>query len=96
MFLLLFIDIIDDDPRHSIWPKRKVPLKEAPPKNEDEQQEKKKKFDTTIVKFNDNTLSNYGDLMSTLESILLHPLEITWLDLSVNEFTTIDEVRTFL
>ena len=66
---------------------REVGLKkEKPKKNEDG------KFDTKVVRINDNNLEDMKELFSTLELIVLNPAEITWIDLSINRLTAIDEV----
>lgn len=50
------------------------------------------KYNSNSVRINNNCLKSVARLPSVLNSILINPAALGWLDLSFNELTTIEEV----
>lgn len=66
---------------------REVGLKPEKPKKNSEG-----KFDTKVVRLNNNKLAEIKDLMAVFAQFIMEPTDITWLDLSFNELRSIDAV----
>ena len=58
----------------------------TPPKNEEE------KFLTRIVRFNNNFFSDLTKFRGVMDSLIVDPLLLSWLDLSFNSLTKVDDV----
>jgi len=52
------------------------------------------KYSVKSVKLNNNHLQTLPDLFDVLSQVILRPQEITWIDVSFNELTSIDRVRS--
>ena len=50
------------------------------------------KYHGTSLKLNNNMLKDTTELPAALESLMFNPMELTWIDLSCNELSTISEV----
>ncbi|XP_031563465.1 leucine-rich repeat-containing protein 51-like [Actinia tenebrosa] len=50
------------------------------------------KYKTNGIKFSYNQLSSYEDLNTVLDSLLVDPKSLEWLDISYNDFTSVDKV----
>ena len=50
------------------------------------------KYHGTSLKLNNNMLKDITGLPAALESLMFNPMELTWIDLSCNELSTISEV----
>lgn len=50
------------------------------------------KFETTILKLNNNLLQNWEGFDGLVSLLLTNPSELTWIDLSINYILTIDKV----
>ncbi|KAI0222127.1 hypothetical protein LSAT2_026613 [Lamellibrachia satsuma] len=57
----------------------------TPPKNEEE------KFLTRIVRFNNNFFSDLTKFRGIMDSLIVDPLLLSWLDLSFNSLTKVDD-----
>ncbi|XP_038269987.1 leucine-rich repeat-containing protein 51 [Dermochelys coriacea] len=49
---------------------------------------------TQAVRLNNNTINELTDFASTMEQLLEHPDELSWVDLSFNDLPTVDPVLT--
>ena len=50
------------------------------------------KYHGMSLKLNNNMLKDITGLPAALESLMFNPMELTWIDLSCNELSTISEV----
>ena len=50
------------------------------------------KYDSLALKFNNNTLTEIVGLEKVVRYLLVNPMELSWLDLSMNDITKLDNV----
>ncbi|CAH1777894.1 unnamed protein product [Owenia fusiformis] len=72
-------EALDEEPR------------EVSPRKGRPKRTKNDKYDTKCLKLNNNLLQDLGGLTDQVEKLVEDPSEISWIDLSFNELTTIDQ-----
>ena len=81
MYTVLFADLLTIPEPRPVGIKSKTPLK-----NDDN------KYMTRVVRFNNNFFSELTKFRTVLDSIIADPMLISWIDLSFNTLSKIDEV----
>ena len=77
LFLFTSADVEDEEPRKSAHKVSKT--------NDG-------KYDSLALKFNNNTLTEIVGLEKIVRFLLVNPMELSWLDLSMNDITKLDNV----